>query len=868
MKLMKRDPNKGYISDMLWIPRGLVNVEGVKNALQFEIPDRTSIRILKLWEEAEHHLIVPRAFWNPKDLPIEWVDARPREYTKTNVKSKIKLDHKLLASGAVVPTGEKVQENAINALLKGQGGTLQLACVAGDTEIHLNRAGKGFKTTIEQAFAKLHGLPGAMGPAWRQDIPTFVRAKKGDHIGLQGVVDIIFKGYKQTYGLVLSNSRVLRLTDDHQVLTTDGFKSINEGLKPGDAVITDGGQQKWGKKASRTTPPKTAYKRLAWYPSHPFAHKNGTKKGPQRGVKQEWVLEEHRAIAEARLNKLTLEAFRERCRTGNIKGLKFIDPDKFHVHHRDEHKKNNSPDNLEVLPIADHRAQHPADHRHFGYGTPTTARVVAIQEGRFEKVYDVVCEDPHHNFVANGVVVHNCGRGKTVIALELATRLQLPTVIAVDNTALMVQWQHEIERHLIVPGGVGLIQGDTRDWKKSIVMATYHTLANWADTMPEEVRRWFGLVIWDEGHHVSAPRFSKSAPLFYGYRLALTATPNRADGTHVICRHHVGDIIYKDVKQVMPPAITFKWTGVKLDPTDIRVMTAVNDKNGEVHIGKLASYLGANRNRLNNHVIAEAKAKVAAGHKVLVLSYSVDEVINLMTLWTSGDPACPLYTDIPYPTAEDVGGTQPPVELSQKNYMRAHGTLNEIYKTLRTNPSLPEHKRRNYQEHIDKYRLMITQHETWKKTEQLYRQRQKAFLKDLMQKKSTAGLWTAAIKPNERFKMLKERKVVFAIMKYGREGLDDKDLSTIIVSEPMSDKNILQQVMGRPRGKSNAVLVFLEDNIGPLIEQCKKLRNHLRNWDVSEGGPFKYELENHPAVARRQQATWTTRPQLKAPGSF
>lgn len=588
MKLMKRDPSKGYISDMLWIPRGLVNVEGVKNALQFEIPDRTNIRILKLWEEAEHHLIVPRAFWNPQDLPIEWVDARPREYEKTNVVSKIKLDHKLLASGAVVPTGDKVQTNALNALLSSQGGTLQLAC----------------------------------------------------------------------------------------------------------------------------------------------------------------------------------------------------------------------------------------------------------------------------------------GRGKSVLALELAARLQVPTVIAVDNTALMVQWQHEIERHLNVPGGVGLIQGEHRDWKKSIVMATYHTLANWADTMPEEVRRWFGLAIWDEGHHVSAPRFSKSAPLFYGYRLALTATPKRPDGTHVICRHHVGDIIYKDVKQVMPPAITFKWTGIQLDPTDPKVMMAVNDKNGEIHGGKLASYLGAHRERLNKHVIAEAKAQVASGHKVLVLSYSVDEVINLMALWTSGDPDCSLYTDIQYPTAEEVGETNPPVELSPKNYQRAHGTINDIYKTLRTNPSLPEHKRRNYQEHIDKYRLQMQQHETWKKTELLYRQRQKAFLKELMQKKSTAGLWTAAIKPNERFKMLKERKVVFAIMKYGREGLDDKDLSAIVVSEPMSDQNILQQVMGRPRGKSNAVLIFLEDNIGPLIGQCKKLRSHLRNWDVSEGGPFKYELVNHPAVARRQQPTWTTRPQLKAPGSY
>lgn len=589
MRLMKRDPSKGYISDMLWIPKGLINVEGVKHALEFELQERDSTRMLTLWEEAEHHLVVPRAFWNPADLgDLTWVDARARHFHKTEVTSSIKLDHKLLQSGQVVPTGDNIQRNAIAALRKANGGTLQM----------------------------------------------------------------------------------------------------------------------------------------------------------------------------------------------------------------------------------------------------------------------------------------RCGGGKTPVALHFSALLQVPTIIAVDNTTLLQQWQDEIARHLVVPGGVGLIQGQVRDWKKSIVMTTYQTLANWASTMPEEVRRWFGLVIWDEGHHVSAPTFSRSAPLFYGYRLALTATPSRADGSHVICQHHVGDVIFKDVKQVNPPAITFKWTGVALDQQDAAMMAAVSDKNGEVHIGKLAGYLGANRARLWDHVIAEAKAKVAAGHKVLVLSYSVDEVINLMTLWTHNDRACPLYTEIAYPTEQEVGETLPPVELSPGYAKRLHSTVNDIYANIRKNPQLPEARKEAFRARADKCKQELKQFEVWKKTEKLYRQRQRQFLDELLKKKSTSGLFTAAVKPEARFKMLKERKVIFAIMKYGREGLDDKDLSAIIVSEPMSDQNILQQVMGRPRGKSNAELIFLEDNIGPLIGQCTKLRKHLRYWDVSEGGPFKYELVNHPATTRRQQASWTSnRANLRGPGS-
>ena len=148
--------------------------------------------------------------------------------------------------------------------------------------------------------------------------------------------------------------------------------------------------------------------------------------------------------------------------------------------------------------------------------------------------------------------------------------------------------------------------------------------------------------------------------------------------------------------------------------------------------------------------------------------------------------------------------------------------------------------------------LILQQFEIWRKTERLYRQRQREFLKELLTMKSDSGLFTEAVKPEDRFKMLRERKVIFAIMKYGKEGLDDKNLSAIVVSEPMSDKNTLQQIMGRPRDKKHSELVFLEDDLGPLISQCRKLRRHLRDWPVEEGGPFRYKLIGHPATLRRQ----------------
>ena len=114
-----------------------------------------------------------------------------------------------------------------------------------------------------------------------------------------------------------------------------------------------------------------------------------------------------------------------------------------------------------------------------------------------------------------------------------------------------------------------------------------------------------------------------------------------------------------------------------------------------------------------------------------------------------------------------------------------------------------------------------------------------------------------AVKPAERTRMLKEKQVTFAVMKYGREGLDDRNLDTIIINEPISSRNSLQQIMGRvlrkKKGKQKSVVVFLEDNIGPFMGMCQKLRSHLRSWPTDEGGPFSYENIGQPMTQRAQK---------------
>lgn len=575
MQVVRRDPDKGYLDSLLWIPKSQVNVEGAKAALTFQFFDERQARTLCLWEETPHHLLVPREFWDPKDLDFPTIDCRPRSYARTNVTSRIVLDFK--------DPSKTTQRDALAALLRAHGGILQLGC----------------------------------------------------------------------------------------------------------------------------------------------------------------------------------------------------------------------------------------------------------------------------------------GKGKTVIFLELIARERAPTLIVVDNTQLMQQWQDAIAQFLDVPDGVGLIQADVFDWKHSVVLATYTTLANHADTMDEEIRRWFGIIGWDEGHHMAAPTWARGADLFYGKRIILTATPERSDGNHVIYDFHVGKVVYKDLTQDLKPDFYFLWTGLKLNTDDPLVRAQVHDKNGELHMGKIASYFATWRERLDK-VLKEVRAAVAEGRRIIVLSKSVDELINLLALWNGIED---LYTDIPWPTPEEVGETEMPNELAMKDIAKLSKSLAIARDRLKTASPV---KRQVLEKQIEGINVRFKQHEVFRKIRALRDKRQRDYLKALLAMPSNAGLMIRKVGPKERTIMLRSKQVMFAIAKYGREGLDEERLDTIIASMPVSDRNALQQLMGRIQrkiaGKKRVVCVFLEDDIGLLIAMCKNIRRHLRTWPAEDGGPYEYENINHPLRATGGGSDqWATKA-LRVPG--
>jgi hypothetical protein len=454
-----------------------------------------------------------------------------------------------------------------------------------------------------------------------------------------------------------------------------------------------------------------------------------------------------------------------------------------------------------------------------------------------------------------GILQLACGKGKTPTALHYIAKGRVPTLVMVDNTQLMEQWQKEIDRLIEVPGGVGVIAEGRKDWHKGLVLGTYISVANWAETMPEEVRRYFGKVIWDEGHHLSAPVFSKTAPLFYGERFCLTATPERDDGYHIIADMHVGKVVYKDLTQPLKARFIFYWTGFELDLADPQC--AVIDKNGEVHTSKVFKYFGRWRNRLWR-IMQDCIDSVQSGRKVLVVCNSVDEVVNLMALWTRGHNT-PLITDIPYPLPQEVGESLQPYTLGPMDAKRLESNIHKQAKRVEKAKSdgTSQQKLAELEGRLISMQTDMERYHVYRKLENENDKRRRAFIQKLTAEPSTAGFMTREVPAKKRREFVLSRDVTFAIMKYGKEGLDAPHLDTILVSTPFSNRGGLQQLMGRITGrplpgKKKCMVVFYRDNIGVMHGMCDKLEKHLRQWPVDEGGPFDYEHINNPARMRWQ----------------
>jgi SpoVK/Ycf46/Vps4 family AAA+-type ATPase len=285
-------------------------------------------------------------------------------------------------------------------------------CLSGDTELVVNRAGNARRRKLKDIVTLFNGgtLPGGNGSPrkWDPEIPTMLQSRDEEgNIRLNQLTAAINSGVKKTYTLTTENGNQIRATADHRFLALhNGYWGWVElrALQPGSVVCVDTGMLSGTKGDKKDYPTKEGMKH------HPYAvHDLSSSHGEPR-ARHRYRAPTHRLVMEAAINDLTFEEFIERVRRGATWGLTFLGPD-VEVHHRDRDTKNYSLSNLEILPKQHHKKLH--GHEESVQNVLRKSgpdKVVSITEYGEEEVFDLTMTDPLNNFVANGIVVHNCGK--------------------------------------------------------------------------------------------------------------------------------------------------------------------------------------------------------------------------------------------------------------------------------------------------------------------------------------------------------------------------------------------------------------------------------------------------------------------------
>jgi superfamily II DNA or RNA helicase len=155
-----------------------------------------------------------------------------------------------------------------------------------------------------------------------------------------------------------------------------------------------------------------------------------------------------------------------------------------------------------------------------------------------------------------GVLELPTGSGKTVVAIGAMAALNQPTLVVVPTIDLLEQWHRELQTEFGEP--IGRLGGGEQRIEP-VTISTYDS----AYLRAEELGNRFGVVVFDEVHHLGGEGYQQIARLLAApARLGLTATFERPDGAHETIAELIGPVVYHRDAQAL--------AGTHLAPFDIK----------------------------------------------------------------------------------------------------------------------------------------------------------------------------------------------------------------------------------------------------------------------------------------------------------
>lgn len=238
-------------------------------------------------------------------------------------------------------------------------------------------------------------------------------------------------------------------------------------------------------------------------------------------------------------------------------------------------------------------------------------------------------EDLYQNFgYINGIIKARPGYGKTVCSAYISSTLKKKTLIVLDNSKLLMQWEEAFLRFTTLKKeDIGLIKGTIFN-PKTVTITMVQTLVSkvkndFNDFYKKFIAEGFDLIIFDEVHKTSsAPKYAKSS-LFFNTKniIGLSATPF-GDLKHLTFMNNIiGPVIFEAKDYDFVPEFHFVKYSSGLGPKYSKRLFRLKD-----YIKKTATY--------NSFVVESKKyldvihqlTKKESGKKIIIIVFTLKQV--------------------------------------------------------------------------------------------------------------------------------------------------------------------------------------------------------------------------------------------------
>jgi len=212
------------------------------------------------------------------------------------------------------------------------------------------------------------------------------------------------------------------------------------------------------------------------------------------------------------------------------------------------------------------------------------------------------------------------GKGKTVMALNIMSRLRMKTLVIVHKSFLLNQWIERIQQFLPA-ARVGMIQGQIVDIDdKDIVIGMLQSLS--MKEYPRDLFDTFGLSVYDECHHMSAEVFCRCMmKVVTKYTLGLSGTMVRKDGLTKVFKYFLGEVVHKEKNDTTSHAVIVKGIQYKVD--DAEFNETEYDYRGNPKFSTMISKV-CNYNRRSEFIldVLQNELKTNPDQQVMILAHN------------------------------------------------------------------------------------------------------------------------------------------------------------------------------------------------------------------------------------------------------